>query len=105
MDINPSVINHQLWNPCNYASIETFEGDGIDGPRLGKWCDNSAPPAIMSTGSSLTVRLFMRDEFLGHFAATYSVLNTGIFYILNQTAYNVKHESIRCRFVDLVSIF
>lgn len=71
----------QIWgDPCSLTYIEAFEGDSTDGVSLGKWCNNVAPPPVTSTGSSITVHLFMRYEFIGHFAATYSVLNTGLLH-------------------------
>lgn len=72
--INPNSIKS---NPCAWISLEAFEGESKDGPLLGKWCNNVVPPPITSTGSALTLHLAMNYEFIGHFVATYSVLNTG----------------------------
>ncbi|XP_039305004.1 cubilin isoform X2 [Solenopsis invicta] len=62
-------------NPCFYVSLQVFEGESIDGPRLGKWCNYVAPPPTTSTGNSLTLQLTVKNEFIGHFVAVYSVLN------------------------------
>ncbi|EFN89302.1 Cubilin, partial [Harpegnathos saltator] len=76
MEVDPADFS-RIWNDSCYLSyIEAFEGDSTDGPSLGKWCNNVAPPPVTSTGSSLTLHLFIRYDFHGHFAATYSVLNT-----------------------------
>lgn len=64
-------------NPCFYVSLQVFEGESIDGPRLGKWCNYVAPPPTTSTGNSLTLQLTVKNEFIGHFVAVYSVLNNG----------------------------
>lgn len=64
-------------NPCFLVSLSVFEGENTDGPLLGKWCNYVAPPPITSTGSSLTLQLTVKNEFIGHFVAMYSVLNTG----------------------------
>jgi len=63
-------------SPCFWLSLQVFEGESTDGPSLGKWCNNVAPPPITSTGNSLTLRTVFY-EFIGHFVAMYSVLNTG----------------------------
>lgn len=81
MEINPNEpigtkLDSTESNPCAQLSLEAFEGESKDGPLLGKWCNNVAPPPITSTGSALTLSLAM-NEFKGHFVATYSVLNTG----------------------------
>lgn len=62
---------------CDWDYVQVFEGEGMDGPSLGKWCNNKTPPPITSVGSSLTLHLFVHYEFMGYFAATYSSLNTG----------------------------
>ncbi|XP_012062648.1 PREDICTED: cubilin [Atta cephalotes] len=62
-------------SPCFWLSLQVFEGESTDGPSLGKWCNNVAPPPITSTGNSLTLRTVFY-EFIGHFVAMYSVLNT-----------------------------
>ncbi|XP_014475365.1 PREDICTED: cubilin [Dinoponera quadriceps] len=75
MGLNPAP--RMVWgDPCVTNFIEVYEGDGIDSVPLAKWCNNVAPPPITSTGGSLTVLLFVQTEFIGHFAATYSVINT-----------------------------
>ncbi|XP_029168402.1 cubilin-like [Nylanderia fulva] len=61
---------------CFWDYIQVFEGESVDGPVLGKWCNNITPPSITSTGSALTLHLFVRYEFTGHFVASYSALNT-----------------------------
>ncbi|TGZ53188.1 Cubilin [Temnothorax longispinosus] len=80
MEIDPIDVTNR-WestelSPCFWLSLQVFEGESIDGPLLGKWCNNVAPPPITSTGSSLTLHLAIHYEFIGHFVATYSVLNT-----------------------------
>ncbi|EFN66210.1 Cubilin [Camponotus floridanus] len=78
MEIDPLELS--TWDttlgPCSWDYIQVFEGDSTDGPLLGKWCNNVTPPPITSTGNSLTLHLFVRYEFAGHFVASYSVLNT-----------------------------
>ncbi|EZA59389.1 Cubilin [Ooceraea biroi] len=80
MEIDPLEISGRLdsyLGPCSLDYVQVFEGEGMDGPLLGKWCDNITPPPVTSTGSSLTVHLYSsNEELLGHFAAAYSVLNT-----------------------------
>lgn len=80
MDIDPAGLS--TWDadsgPCSWDYIQIFEGDSTDGPLLGKWCNNVTPPPVTSTGNSLTLHLFVRFEFVGHFVASYSVLNTGV---------------------------
>ncbi|XP_012136673.2 cubilin [Megachile rotundata] len=61
---------------CTWDYIEVFEGEGLDGPSLGKWCSNAVPLPITSTGNALTVHLYSNYDFPGHFALTYSVLNS-----------------------------
>lgn len=83
MEIDPTVFDeiptiHSLSDPCFWMSLQVFEGESTDGPLLGKWCNNVAPPPITSTGSSLMLHLTVHYEFIGHFVAIYSVLNTGI---------------------------
>jgi len=81
MDIDPaefsisSIFNENI---CDWDYIQLFEGEGTDGPSLGKWCNNKSPPPITSTGSSLTLHLMSHYEFVGYFGATYSSLNTGM---------------------------
>jgi len=78
MDVNPVDIPQVIIeNGCILNYVQVFEGESMDGPSLGKWCDNKTPPSITSTGSSLTLHLFSHYEFVGYFAATYSSLNTG----------------------------
>lgn len=74
------VANPSRRNPCSWVFLQVFEGENTDGPLLGTWCNNVTPPPVTSTGSSLTLHLFTQFEFFtGHFVATYSVLNTGMF--------------------------
>ncbi|KAL0113327.1 hypothetical protein PUN28_012468 [Cardiocondyla obscurior] len=80
MDIDPSELMVR-WetseeNPCFWISLQVFEGESIDGPLLGKWCNNVAPPPVTSTGSSLVLHLSAHYDFAGHFVAMYSVMNT-----------------------------
>lgn len=81
MEMEPSeswLRNHSFQlDPCVSISLQAFEGESINGPLLGKWCNNVAPPPITSTGSSLTLHLAIQYAFRGYFVATYSVLNTG----------------------------
>lgn len=84
MEIDPTDVRALRWdsfenplNSCFWLSLQVFEGESIDGPLLGKWCNNVSPPPITSTGSSLTLHLAVNYEFIGHFVAMYSVLNTG----------------------------
>lgn len=81
MEIDPLGIGARLGSylgPCFLDYVQVFEGEGMDGPLLGKWCDNVTPPPVTSTGSSLTVHLYnANEELLGNFAASYSILNTG----------------------------
>ncbi|CAK9795155.1 Cubn [Anthophora quadrimaculata] len=61
---------------CSWNYIEVFDGQSLDGPSRGKWCDNVVPLPITSYGNALTVHLYSNYDFLGHFALTYSVLNS-----------------------------
>ncbi|XP_050461753.1 cubilin-like [Cataglyphis hispanica] len=79
MEIDPTgsfIDLESSLGPCFWEYIQVFEGESTDGPSLGKWCNNVSPPPITSTGNSLTLHLFVRYEFAGHFVASYSVLNT-----------------------------
>nr|XP_012218853.1 PREDICTED: cubilin-like [Linepithema humile] len=79
MNIDPLEITFSLSpneDDCDWDYVQVLEGEGMDGPSLGKWCNNKTPPPITSTGSSLTLHLFVHYEFVGYFAASYSSLNT-----------------------------
>ncbi|KZC14141.1 Cubilin [Dufourea novaeangliae] len=75
MEISLELI-HGLSVDCTSSYIEVHEGQSVDGPSLGKYCDNVVPLPITSTGNALTVHLYALYNFLGHFAITYSVLNS-----------------------------
>lgn len=62
---------------CTIAFIEIHEGESLDGPSRGKWCDNVIPLPLTSNGNALTVHLYASYDFFGHFAIMYSVLNSG----------------------------
>ncbi|KOC70062.1 Cubilin [Habropoda laboriosa] len=71
------VVDGLGWdNDCSWNYIEVFEGQGSDGPSRGKCCDNVVPLPITSSGNALTVHLYASYDFFGHFAFTYSVLNS-----------------------------
>lgn len=71
-------VEGMFWfEDCSWNFVQVFEGEGLDGPSRGKWCDNVVPLPITSNGNALTVHLFSNYDFLGHFAFTYSVLNSG----------------------------
>ncbi|KAJ8670094.1 hypothetical protein QAD02_001353 [Eretmocerus hayati] len=40
---------------CESNHIEIYEGEGIDGPRLGQICNNHIPVPFYSTGNALTI--------------------------------------------------
>ncbi|XP_076174105.1 cubilin isoform X2 [Ptiloglossa arizonensis] len=61
---------------CTIAFIEIHEGESLDGPSRGKWCDNVIPLPLTSNGNALTVHLYASYDFFGHFAIMYSVLNS-----------------------------
>lgn len=77
MELGLFGINGQQNNPCTWTYLEVFEGDGTDGPSVGKWCNDVAPPPIVSNGNSLTLHLLLHRNLNGYFVASYSVLNTG----------------------------
>lgn len=77
MEIDPTEFTLVSGEPCSWDYVQVYEGEGMDGPSLGKWCDNKTPPSVTSTGSALTLHLYVRYEFIGQFAVTYSSLNTG----------------------------
>ncbi|XP_017881696.1 cubilin [Ceratina calcarata] len=61
---------------CSWNHVEVFEGEGLDGPSHGKWCDNVVPLPVTSSGNALTVNLHSSYDFVGHFALTYTTLNS-----------------------------
>ncbi|XP_014605735.1 PREDICTED: cubilin-like [Polistes canadensis] len=81
LHINPmrliGIADNYLIDPgCKLEYVQVIEGEDMDGPVLGKWCNNKIPPPITSTGSALTVHLYTSIKFHSDFSATYSVLNS-----------------------------
>ncbi|XP_029048305.2 cubilin isoform X2 [Osmia bicornis bicornis] len=75
MEINTENLE-ETNGECGWNHIEVFEGEGMDGPSLGQWCDDVIPLPITSTGNTLTVHLEAHYDFMGHFALTYTLLNS-----------------------------
>ncbi|XP_076766726.1 cubilin [Xylocopa sonorina] len=61
---------------CLWNYVQVFEGEGLNGPIRGKWCDNVVPLPVTSNGNALTVHLYSDEDYLGHFALTYTTLNS-----------------------------
>lgn len=76
MELNPDNP-YETDGECGGNFIEVLEGEGLDGPIKGQWCEDIIPLPITSTGNTLTVYFETQYDFLGHFALTYTVLNSG----------------------------
>lgn len=76
MEVSLDLMNGLEAGDCAVAYLEVHEGRSIDGPSLGKWCDNVVPLPVTSTGNAITIHLYALFE-LGNFAISYSVLNSG----------------------------
>ncbi|XP_076655704.1 cubilin [Halictus rubicundus] len=63
-------------NDCGASYIEAHEGPTMDGPSLGKWCNNVTPLPVTSSGNAITVHFWTGYNLHEHFAITYSVLNS-----------------------------
>lgn len=75
MEVSLDLING-FQSDCAISYLEVHEGRSMDGPSLGKWCDNVVPLPVTSTGNAITIHLYALFE-LGNFAVSYSVLNSG----------------------------
>ena len=63
---------------CTLAYVSVHEGDGLDGPVLGRYCGTKSQIPITSTGNALTVNLFVEQGYSKTgFGATYSVFDAG----------------------------
>ncbi|XP_033326417.2 cubilin [Megalopta genalis] len=61
---------------CTESFLEVHEGPSINGPSLGKWCNNVVPLPITSTGNALTIHQYVMFYLQEHFSLIYSTLNT-----------------------------
>lgn len=69
---------YRYWDEdCAFDYIQILEGEGMDGPSRGRWCEDVIPLPVTSTGNALTVHLTATLDFIEHVSFTYSVLNSG----------------------------
>ncbi|KAF4524800.1 hypothetical protein B566_EDAN010175 [Ephemera danica] len=69
---------------CTDTFIEVRDGVGVNAPLVDTYCGTRVPPHITSQGPALTVTLVRSRSFLHHLslAATYSVINDGLYRVL-----------------------
>ncbi|XP_054002675.1 cubilin [Hylaeus anthracinus] len=61
---------------CESSYLEVFEGESTTAPHRIRLCENIVPLPMTSHGNALTLRVYAEYDFFGHFAVTYSVLNS-----------------------------
>lgn len=72
------MLSLESHHSCHYDYVEVRDGDGIDSRVIGRFCGNSRPPPVYSSGSSLHV-LFVSDgykNFDGFFATFQEISGT-----------------------------
>lgn len=72
------MLSLESHHSCHYDYVEVRDGDGINSRVIGRFCGNSRPPPIHSSGSSLHV-LFVSDgykNFDGFFATFQEISGT-----------------------------
>lgn len=72
------MLSLESHHSCHYDYVEVRDGDSVNSRVIGRFCGNSRPPPVHSSGSSLHV-LFVSDgykNFDGFFATFQEISGT-----------------------------
>ena len=85
MTLTFTHIDLEDLSQCAHDYVKVIEGNDVNGPEVGTYCDGRIPPPITSEGSALTVRFAsdntdQRSGFRAVYTKSSSGLNFQLFY-------------------------
>ena len=92
MTLTFTHIDLEDLSQCAHDYVKVIEGNDVNGPEVGTYCDGRIPPPITSEGSALTVRFASdnTDQRSG-FRAVYTKSSSGLNFQLFHKHYIDKH--------------
>lgn len=59
IDLNFDLFDVESHANCNYDYLEVYDGNTVNSPLIGRYCNGTLPPSIIqSTGNALTIKFF-----------------------------------------------